>query len=84
MVSASLRYLFHHPWPDGLPAAAHIDHFALALFVIIEAIGLLLNPIALFDLYGWILRVAIGGALVQAINNAAFYKFARAAAKAKT
>ncbi len=64
-----------------LPLTSTIS--ALALFVIIEAIGLLLNPIALFDLYGWILRVAIGGALVQAINNAAFYKFARAAAKAK-
>ncbi len=50
---------------------------AITLFVIGEIIGLLLNPLALISIRGWIVRAAMFGAMIQAVNNAAYYKFVK-------
>lgn len=50
---------------------------SIIAFVISEIISLLLNPFLLVSLRGWIARAAIFGGLVQAINNASYYRFVK-------
>jgi hypothetical protein len=50
---------------------------ALGLFVLVEIFTILLNPFLLLSFIGWVIRGAIFGGLVQAINNASYYKFVR-------
>lgn len=56
---------------------------AMVTFVISEIIGLILNPFRLLSIGGWVVRCAIFGALIQAINNAAYYKFVKAGGRDK-
>ena len=51
---------------------------AMCLFVLTEIGGLIANPFMLINIRAWVVRIAMGGALVQAINNAAYYKYIRA------
>jgi Domain of unknown function (DUF1922) len=50
---------------------------ALVLFILLEIYGLILSPLSLVSIRGWAVRLAMGGALVQAINNAGYYKYVR-------
>ena len=50
---------------------------ALVLFVLLEIVSFIFNPFLLVNVRAWIVRGAMFGALVQAINNAAYYKFVR-------
>ncbi len=50
---------------------------ALVLYVISELVGFVTAPWTLLSIRGWIVKAAIFGGLVQAINNAAYYKFVK-------
>lgn len=50
---------------------------AIVTYVLGEIIGLVMFPFGLFSIRGWIARAAVFGALVQCINNAAYYKFVK-------
>lgn len=54
---------------------------ALALFISLEIFNLVIDPLSAFSIVGWIIRLSIFGALVQAINNAAYYKYLKAGTK---
>ena len=49
--------------------------FAIVCFVLSEILGLILWPIDLINIRRWIARAVMFGAFVQAINNAAYYKY---------
>lgn len=54
---------------------------ALVLFIALEIFNLVIDPLSAFSIIGWIIRLSICGALIQAINNAAFYKYLKAGTK---
>ena len=54
---------------------------ALVMYSLIELLGLLLNPFSLISIRGWIFRITIFGALIQGINNAAYFKHLKAEEK---
>jgi hypothetical protein len=54
---------------------------AFALFLLLECVGLALNPLSIVSIRDWIIRCAIGGALIQAINNAAYYRYMKSGAR---
>lgn len=54
---------------------------ALVLFIALEIFNLVIDPLSAFSIIGWIIRLSIFGALVQAINNAAYYKYLKAGTK---
>ncbi|MEQ1831214.1 MAG: hypothetical protein ABL921_35030 [Pirellula sp.] len=56
---------------------------AIVLFVLAEIYALILNPFLLFSIWAWIIRAAIFGALVQAINNAGYYRYVKSISKEK-
>ena len=49
----------------------------IVAFVLSEIVATILNPILLISLVAWIVRAIIFGALLQAINNASYYKFVK-------
>jgi len=51
---------------------------AMVAFVLSEIIGMVVNPLQLINVRGWIFRAAVFGGLLQAINNASSYKFVKA------
>ena len=55
------------------------SYTALVTFILAGIIALLLNPFRLFSIGGWVVRMAIFGGLVQAVNNAHYYKSVRSA-----
>lgn len=54
---------------------------AIVLFVLLELISFIFNPFLLVNIRAWILRGAMFGALIQAINNASYYKFVKSGAR---
>ncbi len=62
-----------------LPMTCTISAFVL--FVVLEIISLIANPFALVSIRGWIIRCVMGGALLQAINNAAYFKYVKSGAR---
>jgi len=50
---------------------------AFVVWIISEIIGLVLNPLGLMSVRGWMIKAVIFGGLLQAINNAAYYKFVK-------
>ena len=50
---------------------------SIVTFVISEIISLILNPFELISISGWIIRAAIFGGLLQAINNASYFRFVK-------
>ncbi len=54
---------------------------SLVLFVLLELISFVFNPFLLINIRAWIVRGAMFGALVQAINNASYYKFVKSGAR---
>ncbi|MCA9136775.1 MAG: hypothetical protein KDB00_08450 [Planctomycetales bacterium] len=65
----------------ALPMTSAI--LAMIAFVLGEIVSLILYPIALINIWDWIRRAAIFGGLVQAINNASYYRFVRAGGRDK-
>ncbi len=50
---------------------------ALVLYILSEIVGFITAPWTLLSIRGWIIKAAIFGGLVQAINNASYYKFVK-------
>jgi hypothetical protein len=57
---------------------------AVLMFVLLELVSFVFNPFLLINIRAWIVRGAMFGALVQAINNASYYKFVRSDARDKS
>ena len=55
---------------------------ALVVFILGEIMSLITYPILLVSIRGWIWRCAIFGALLQAINNASYYKLVKSGGRA--
>ena len=55
---------------------------ALVLYTLLELVRLLVNPLALLSIRGWIFRISIFSGLIQGINNAAYYRHLKAEEKA--
>ncbi|MEM6469141.1 MAG: hypothetical protein AAF802_06190 [Planctomycetota bacterium] len=58
-----------------LPLTSSIP--AVVLFVIAEILSMYLNPVNLISPGAWVRRVVVLGGLLQAINNASYYRFVR-------
>jgi hypothetical protein len=50
---------------------------ALLLYICLELVRILSDPLDLLSIRSWIIRGAIFGGLIQAINNAAYYRFVK-------
>lgn len=50
---------------------------AMVVWILSELLGLIVNPLALFSIGGWIGRAAVFGMLTQVINNAGYYRFVK-------
>lgn len=61
---------------NWFPMTASIT--AMVTFVLGEILGLVINPLGLLSIGGWVFRTMIFGGLAQAINNASFYKYVKA------
>ena len=48
---------------------------ALVLYVSLQIFTLVMNPLALARISGWIVRIAICSSLIKAVNNAAYYNY---------
>lgn len=55
---------------------------AIVIYTLLELLQLILDPLSLFSIRGWIFRIAIFGGLIQGINNAAYYRHLKAEEKA--
>lgn len=56
-----------------LPLTCSIS--ALVLYVLSEILSIIMNPFQLFNIRAWIIKGVIFGALVQAVNNAGYYRY---------
>lgn len=54
---------------------------AIILFCLCELLAFIFNPFRLFSIRGWIIRGAMFGGLIQAINNASYYKYVKSGAR---
>lgn len=64
-----------------LPMTAAIS--AIVVFVFAEILSLIFNPFLLINVRAWIFRAAVLGALIQAVNNASYFRFIKGGGREK-
>lgn len=65
----------------ALPMTSAI--MAIITYVLGEIVSLIINPISLINIRSWIGRVVIFGGLIQAVNNASYFRFVKSGGRDK-